>query len=105
MSIESTSSVAKFVKARANELLKQEIYEQRQQEQKPVTVRLPSGFIAIIDRLASDLDMNRQSFLMELIHESLKDSIAAMSESVSSEEETQRETYMEYQALMYGDLV
>jgi len=103
MNKKSTPAFAKFIAERARELQDRDIHEQREQEQKPVTVRLPSGYIALIDRFASELEMNRQSFLMQLIHEGLKDSIDAMTELAP--EEKQREINMEYQTLMHGDLV
>lgn len=52
---------------------------------KSVTLRLPVGHVALIDRLASDLGFSRQAFLDTLLETVLQDSIRAMAAQFSEE--------------------
>lgn len=95
-------SVADFVKYRLLELAQQEDREQRAQEQKPITVRLPAGYIGLIDLLAHELDFTRQAFLFELVGEALEDAVRGMVETMP--EEQRPSAYRHYMGVMTGEI-
>ena len=96
----SHDSVADFVRYRVEELIKQEVQEQRVQEYKPITLRLPTGHIALIDLLAHELDFTRQAFLQELVSEALEDAVRAMVGTLPEEQRV--DAYTHYMAVMEG---
>lgn len=95
-------SVADFVKYRLIELANQQEQEKRVQEQKPITLRLPAGHIALIDLLAHELDFTRQAFLQELVAEALEDAVRGMVDTI--QEDRRVAAYMHYMAVMAGEL-
>lgn len=93
-------SVKNFVRARFIEVIEKEDREQRQQALKPVTVRLPEGNVTLIDQIATELDLSRQEFLLNLIGEALQEAIQTL---VSfAPEEKRGEVCRQYLDVMTG---
>lgn len=94
-------SVKNFVRARFIEVIEKEDQEQRQQALKPLTVRLPEGNVALIDLIATELDLSRQEFLLNLIGEALQEAIQTL--SGFAPEEKRGEVYSRYLDVMTGN--
>lgn len=95
-------SVSDFVHHRVRELIEKDAFESHSQEFKPITVRLPEGYVALIDKLASELDFTRQAFLLNLVSEALDDAIRGL--VMTMDEPDAIEAFSRYQALKNGDL-
>jgi len=93
-------SVKNFVRARFIEVIEKEDREQRHQALKPVTVRLPEGNVALIDLIATELDLSRQEFLLNLIGEALQEAIQTLASFAP--EEKRSEVYRHYLEVMTG---
>lgn len=101
MKMTEHDSVAEFVKFRIQQLAENDYREARIQEQKPVTVRLPAGYIALIDRLAQDLELSRQAFMFEVISEALDECIRALVQSAP--EDRAMHLYRDLTDLKHGE--
>lgn len=65
--INTHESVDQFIEHRFNELAARQLMSRAKSSLQNVTVRLPKGEIAAIDKMATFLEMSRQEFLFELI--------------------------------------
>lgn len=66
-----------FIKRRFEELAMTEHAQQREAELQALSIRLPRGYVALIDHLAKDLDYNRQQFMARVIDLALQDCMKA----------------------------
>lgn len=73
-------SVRNFITIRHKEVIQNEVHEAEKETRQAVTLRLPRGHVALVDRLAKELDYNRQDFLSQLLDVALQDCIKAMSD-------------------------
>ncbi|MNZ60836.1 hypothetical protein D3C78_789110 [compost metagenome] len=94
-------SVSNFVRARFIEVIEKEDRDQRQQVLKPVSVRLPEGSVALIDQIATELDLNRQEFLLNLIGEALLE--AAQTLANMAHEAKRAEVFRQYLDVLTGN--
>ncbi|MNE68047.1 hypothetical protein D3C80_1636900 [compost metagenome] len=95
-------SVKNFIRTRFIEVIEKEQQEQRQQTLKPLTVRLPEGNVALIDQIATELDLSRQEFLANLIGEALQEAIETLANLAP--EEKRAEVYRQYLDVMTGNV-
>lgn len=93
-------SVKNFIRTRYEEVIRNEAETQAQQTLKGVSVRLPEGWIAVIDMLAQELELNRQGFLYQLLGEALQESIQTMADFAP--EEQRAAVYRHYLETMWG---
>lgn len=93
-------TVSTFIRQRAREVIMNEVHAADDEARRAITVRLEPGHVALIDQLAKELDMSRQSFLDHLIDTALQDSIKTLSDM--EPEETRMTVYRAYLDVMTG---
>ena len=74
--IHTHASVTEFIDQRFNELALRQLQNKAPSTLQNVTVRLPKGEIAAIDKMATFLDMSRQELLFELIGAGMEQAIS-----------------------------
>jgi uncharacterized protein (DUF1778 family) len=93
-------TVSQFISQRAQEVIMDEVHAADEEARRPITVRLEPGHVSLIDQLAKELDMSRQSFLDHLIDTALQDSIKTLSDMAP--EENRMAVYRAYLDVMTG---
>ena len=93
-------SVHNFIRVRQMELLDNEFREAEKETRQAVTVRLPRGHVALIDRVAKELEFSRQDFFAHLVDVALQDVIKTLSNLVDESE--RMATWKDYHATMEG---
>lgn len=73
--INTHETVDQFIEHRFEELAARQLMSRAKSSLQNVTVRLPKGEIAAIDRMATLLEMSRQEFLFELIGAGMEQAI------------------------------
>lgn len=76
--INTHETVADFVEHRMQEMAIKEMLRSSPSSSRNVTVRLPKGEVAAIDKVADILGLNRQELLFELIGASMEQAITAI---------------------------
>ena len=75
--INTHETVDQFIEHRFEELAARQLMNRAKSSLQNVTVRLPKGEIAAIDKIATFLDMSRQEFLFELIGAGMEQAISS----------------------------
>jgi hypothetical protein len=73
--IHTHQSVSEFIAHRFEELAVKQLLSRSRSSLQNMTVRLPKGEIAAIDKMATFLEMSRQEFLFELIGAGMEQAI------------------------------
>lgn len=73
-------SVRNFINIRHQEVIQNDVHEAEKETRQAVTLRMRRGHVALVDRLAKELDYNRQDFMAQLLDVALQDCIKAMSD-------------------------
>jgi len=74
--IHTHQNVAEFINQRFEELAVRQLQNKAKSSLQNVTVRLPKGEIAAIDKMATFLDMSRNELLFELIGAGMEQAIS-----------------------------
>ena len=93
-------SVHNFIRVRQMELLDNEFREAEKETRQAVTVRLPRGHVALIDRVAKELDYSRQDFFSHLVDVALQDVIKTLADL--GDESERMAIWKDYHATMEG---
>ena len=93
-------SVHNFIRVRQMELLDNESREAEKETRQAVTVRLPRGHVALIDRVAKELDYSRQDFFSHLVDVALQDVIKTLANL--GDESERMAIWKDYHATMEG---
>jgi hypothetical protein len=93
-------SVHNFIRVRQMELLDNEFREAEKETRQAVTVRLPRGHVALIDRVAKELDYSRQDFFSHLVDVALQDVIKTLADL--GDESDRMAIWKDYHATMEG---
>lgn len=93
-------SVHNFIRVRQMELLDNESREAEKETRQAVTVRLPRGHVALIDRVAKELEYSRQDFFSHLVDVALQDVIKTMADL--GDESERMAIWKDYHATMEG---
>ena len=93
-------SVHNFIRVRQMELLDNESREAEKETRQAVTVRLPRGHVALIDRVAKELDYSRQDFFSHLVDVALQDVIKTLADL--GDESERMAIWKDYHATMEG---
>jgi hypothetical protein len=73
--VHTHESVEEFMKTRFEELAVRQLVSQTKSTIQNVTLRLPKGEIAAIEKMATFLDMSRQELLFELVGAGMEQAI------------------------------
>ena len=73
--VNTHENVDQFIEHRFEELAARQLRSRAKSSLQNVTVRLPKGEIAAIDKMATFLEMSRQEFLFELIGAGMEQAI------------------------------
>lgn len=73
--INTHETVDEFIEHRFNELAARQLMSRAKSSLQTLTVRLPKGELAAIDKMATFLEMSRQEFLFELIGAGMEQAI------------------------------
>lgn len=87
--IHTHANVTQFIEQRFHELALRQLQNKAKSSLQNVTVRLPKGEIAAIDKMATFLDLSRQELLFELIGAGMEQ---AISTAASKLEEGEKRT-------------
>lgn len=98
--IHTHESVAQFIEQRFNELALRQLQNKAPSTLQNVTVRLPKGEIAAIDKMATFLDMSRQELLFELIGAGMEQAISTAAGKLTDAE--QRTTWVKEMVSTWG---
>lgn len=93
-------SVHNFIRVRQMELLDNDSREAEKETRQAVTVRLPRGHVALIDRVAKELDYSRQDFFAHLVDVALQDVIKTLADL--GDESERMAIWKDYHATMEG---
>lgn len=93
-------SVHNFIRVRQMELLDNDSREAEKETRQAVTVRLPRGHVALIDRVAKELEFSRQDFLAHLVDFALQDVIKTLADL--GDESERMAIWKDYYATMEG---
>lgn len=93
-------SVHNFIRVRQMELLDNESREAEKETRQAVTVRLPRGHVALIDRVAKELEYSRQDFFSHLVDVALQDVIKTLADL--GDESERMAIWKDYHATMEG---
>ncbi len=93
-------SVHNFIRVRQMELLDNDSREAEKETRQAVTVRLPRGHVALIDRVAKELDYSRQDFFSHLVDVALQDVIKTLADL--GDESERMAIWKDYHATMEG---
>lgn len=77
--INTHETVDQFIEHRFEELAARQLMNRAKSSLQNVTVRLPKGEIAAIDKMATFLELSRQEFLFELIGAGMEQAIRSAS--------------------------
>jgi len=78
--IHTHETPAEFIQQRMQELAVKRLTSRTRSSLQNVTVRLPKGEVAAIDKLCTALDLSRQELLFELIGSALEQAIRAVAD-------------------------
>lgn len=84
--IHTHETVGDFIAHRMQEQAIKQMLRSSPSSSRNVTVRLPKGEIAAIDRVAEVLELSRQELLFELIGASMEQAITAIGSKMSNED-------------------
>ena len=93
-------SVNNFIRVRQQEVLETEFREAEKETRQAVTVRLPRGHVALIDRVAKELEFSRQDFFAHLVDVALQDVIKTLADL--GDESDRMAIWKDYHATMEG---
>ncbi len=93
-------SVHNFIRVRQMELLDNDSREAEKETRQAVTVRLPRGHVALIDRVAKELEFSRQDFFSHLVDVALQDVIKTLADL--GDESERMAIWKDYHATMEG---
>lgn len=93
-------SVHNFIRVRQMELLDNDSREAEKETRQAVTVRLPRGHVALIDRVAKELEYSRQDFFSHLVDVALQDVIKTLADL--GDESERMAIWKDYHATMEG---
>lgn len=79
-------TVADFIEHRMQELAVKQMASRTNSSLTNVTLRLPKGEVAAIDKVAGFLDMNRQHFLFELIGAGMEQTMFKLAGTLTGKE-------------------
>ena len=96
-------SVHNFIRVRQMELLDNDSREVEKETRQAVTVRLPRGHVALIDRVAKELEYSRQDFFAHLVDVALQDVIKTLADL--GDESERMAIWKDYHATMEGQEV
>jgi predicted DNA binding CopG/RHH family protein len=87
--INTHETVGDFIGQRLQEQALKQMLRSSPSSSRNVTVRLPKGEIAAIDKVAEFLDLSRQELLFELIGASMEQAITAIAAKLREEDRTE----------------
>lgn len=93
-------SVHNFIRVRHMEVIENECREAEKETRQAVTVRLPRGHVALIDRVAKELEFSRQDFFAHLVDVALQDVIKTLANL--GDESERMAIWKDYHATMDG---
>ena len=93
-------SVHNFIRVRHMEVIENECREAEKETRQAVTVRLPRGHVALIDRVAKELEFSRQDYFAHLVDVALQDVIRTL--AIQGDESERMAIWKDYHATMDG---
>ena len=93
-------SVHNFIRVRHMEVIENECREAEKETRQAVTVRLPRGHVALIHRVAKELEFSRQDFFAHLVDVALQDVIRTL--AIQGDQSERMAIWKDYRATMDG---